>query len=552
MPKLFADLHCHPTFYRYNRMRNSALESSPEFQPWGRAPQDADKMEKGARAATYSQCDPAKLTEAGARLVFCSITPIEKGFFGVTEGPGFGAEVLRLLTGASAWKSALKLASGQRQDAARELVGVLRSPGPVRRAVQQLVMKYGQERLRHFMSNELDYWDEFERELAFLQARDGQQTVGEILRMEDGKQVSQEVEGRYHIVRGADHLKEIIEGSDRDIAFVLNIEGAHTFTIGPDQERVPDAVIMERIEALKALPAPMLFVGIAHHFDNGICGHAHSILDAGELIMDQSRRLGEGFEAENDIGLRVVRELMDLDEGLRDRGGKRILIDCKHMSARVRQQYYEQVIRPYNQAWEQRPAQEQARYPRLPVFFSHAAYSGVATLDEMIAHEPQENDHWHAPPYYAWSINCSDQDVRAIWESGGLFGVCFDQRIAGVGPQQKLDPWHWPRIVINQLFGFIDVIMLDDRLDAEQKRRAWDCVCLGTDYDGFIDPLTIYPTALSLPELAQDLRRALETWRHTRMIEEIGVDTLVEKICWKNIYDFTLRHLPAACGQAPS
>jgi hypothetical protein len=549
MRQRFSDLHCHPSLYPYNRMRNLAAEHSEGFHLWAEMDQDLEKMERGARAASYPQCDPPKMTRANARLAFCSITPIEKGFFGVTEGRGFGAEALRLLSGVTAASSALKLVTESPRAAAQELAGILRAPGPVRAAVQRQVMKYGHARLRHFLSDQLDYWDEFQRELDFLRRRDGVASQGTLRRLVDGQEQAEPVQGRYHLVRDAAHLRQIAEGDADEVAFVLNIEGAHTFTIGPDQERVPDHVIFERIAALKALPTPILFVGLAHHFDNGICGHAHSILDIGELLMDQRRRMGLGFERERDIGMRTTRALLDLDEGLRDLGGKRILIDAKHLSARSRREFYDEIINPYNKMWEQRPAEEQARYPRLPVFFSHAAYSGVASLDELLAHEPQENDHWHAPPYYAWSINCCDEDVRMIWQTGGLFGLCFDQRIAGVGPGQKIDPWHWPRVVMNQIFGFVDVIMLDDRLSAQEKRRAWDCVCLGTDYDGFIDPLSAYPTALSLPALAQDLRRHLETSRHTRQIAEIGVDALVDKICWKNAYDFALRHLPAACGQ---
>ena len=93
----------------------------------------------------------------------------------------------------------------------------------------------------------------------------------------------------------------------------------------------------------------------------------------------------------------------------------------------------------------------------------------------------------------------------------------------------------------------IDVIMLDDRLTKAQKKRAWDCLCLGTDYDGLIDPLSKYPTAMHLPDFAADLEQILEENKHTRYIAEIGVQELVEKICWRNAYEFALKHLPAAC-----
>lgn len=90
--------------------------------------------------------------------------------------------------------------------------------------------------------------------------------------------------------------------------------------------------------------------------------------------------------------------------------------------------------------------------------------------------------------------------------------------------------------------------MLDDRLSDETRRTIWDCVCIGSDYDGFIDPLGCYPTALSLQEFAEDLRSALSAVKHTRMIDALGVDALVDKVCWRNAHAFLQRHFAAACG----
>jgi len=94
------------------------------------------------------------------------------------------------------------------------------------------------------------------------------------------------------------------------------------------------STIEDRIEALRRQPEPVLFLTLAHHFDNGICGHAHSLPAAARLAMDQNKRMYEGFEREGDRGLRIVRELLDLDAALHDRGDRRILLDTKHMSPR--------------------------------------------------------------------------------------------------------------------------------------------------------------------------------------------------------------------------
>ena len=88
------------------------------------------------------------------------------------------------------------------------------------------------------------------------------------------------------------------------------------------------------------------------------------------------------------------------------------------------------------------------------------------------------------------------------------------------------------------------VVFLDDRIPAKEKATVWDCVCIGSDFDGLIDPLSAYPTALAFPQFAEDLEAFLRSISHTRQIEAIGVETLVKKICWQNIHDFALKHMP--------
>lgn len=535
MPRMFADLHCHPTLYGFNHMRNSPAEGdSARNHPWHTPSQNSQAMAAGRRATNYSQCDVAKMSASGLRLCFASITPIEVGFFKASESdPGretsFGGEALKLASGATALRSLTALLRGERGAALDEVTGILRNNGPLRRLVHSLVLRYSQERLKHFLSGRYDYWEEFEEELAYLQRRDGVRSEAQI-QHEDGH--AQAVSGLYHLIRDARHLQEVIEGDDEAVALVLSIEGGHTFSIGPDQERLPEEVIFERVQKLKALPTPILFITLAHHFDNGLCGHAHSIPGVVGALTDQRRRMNEGFEAQDDLGMRVTRSLLDLNEDLEPLGGRRILIDTKHMSPLTRRQYYSRIIDPYNAAHPERP---------IPVLISHGAYSGVATLDEAMANADKETNGWRAGLFNAWGINATDEDVRAVHRSRGLIGLILEERILGTPGQTEREAL--PQVLMQQLGALVDVIMVDHNLSDDEKRRVWDCICLGTDFDGVIDPLTCYPTALSLPTLADDLRAWLSARAQTRFIDDIGVDTLVEKICWRNAYDFAVREL---------
>lgn len=544
MPKLFADLHVHPTLYQFNRMRNDpSFEGDPDrFHPWHVLPSNVKHLAQGERGATYTQASIPKLVAGRCRLAFASITPIEKGFFDGRLAAGskpFALELLKWVTGAVPVIGAAKWAMADKDGALREFAGILRNRGPLRQFVQSVFLKYHRKRVLHLMSEEFDYWDEFLREYDFMVRRNGVVSGTSFELPSDDGPVARQVEGAYHLISDPGQLESIIGGGERDVALVLSIEGAHTLSIGPDQERVDEAVLFERIDALKALPHPILFITLAHHFDNGLCGHARSIPDAAKLVMDQTARMNLGLERENDLGGRVVRGFLGLDDALQDTGQGRILIDCKHMSARARQEYYAEVIGPYN-------ASAEGPAPQIPVIFSHAAYSGVRTLDEQVADLEHEGDGWLVRDYYGWNLNICDDDVRQVFASQGLIGLVFDQRVLGRRPGVKLADRELKHLLFRHLFAVVDVIWQDDRIAAEDRPRVWDCVCLGTDYDGMIDPVAPYATVLSLDDLADDLRTVLVAEQHTRGIAEIGVDELIEKIAWRNAYDLALRHLPWA------
>lgn len=556
MPKLYADLHCHPTLYNFNRMRNHpTVEDNPElFTPWQPGPSSLKHMDAGTRGSTYAQCDYPKLAKADVRLVFASITPIEKEFFGYLSDDErhrpFIWELLRWILLITPLQALGYVLLGRRKKAFQTLVRILQNHGPLRRLIQRLVMGYGFKRIEHLQSTRYDYWDEYEREYAFYVQSDGQTHTTTLEYAQDGQWCEERITGRYELIREREQLQRIIESDEAYpspcIATILTIEGSHVFTMDAELNRVPEDVLFARIEQLKTQEHPILFLTFAHHFNNGLCGHAHSLLDIAGALMDQSERMHEGFEKENDLGLRAVRALLDLNEQLEPLGGRRILLDIKHMSARTRQEYYAEIIRPHRAAYATWDEEKQTRSPQIPIVASHACYAGARSLDELMHNVNLEDDHWHAPPFYAWNINLCDEDIREIYESDGLIGLCFDQRVAGVSPTQRIPLEQWSFLVLQQLFAFADVILLDQERTPEEQKKAWDMLCLGTDYDGFIDPLTAYPTVLSLEQWADDLKRHLESYRHTRFIEEIGVDELVEKIAWRNAYEWTVRHWPTS------
>ena len=472
---------------------------------------------RGGRATRYSQVHPTKMAAGDLRIAFASITPIEKGFFLTTVDPSnWKKEVVALFSGKTLTKTALSLLKKEKQRAGHHATGVLRNNGPFRLMLQRVFMGYSFSRIRFLKSPEFDYWEEYLKEISFY---------------ENG--LDKEVEGwSYRLIDSAEALQECV-ASQKELAMILTIEGAHTFSVKGDDSIEKESIILSRIADLKAQTWPVFFITFSHHFYNGLCGHAKSIMDSGCLIMNQEEGLGEGFTT---LGWRALRELLSIDDKNRDLDGARILIDCKHMSPLGRKQFYENIVTPYNR-------RRSKKREKIPVIISHAAYNTFSTLEELINNIDQEDDDFCREGFLAWGINYCDEDIRIVVQSEGLIGLCFDRRICGVRASDRLTTSFVKNALIKQIIATVEVAWTDESLSKKEKTRIWNCISIGTDFDGLIDPLPRYSSATSLSLFAEDLKEALELASEKYGILEIGVEEIVEKISWRNAYDFGLKHL---------
>lgn len=549
---MYADLHCHPTLYAFNRFRNQPrIEADPSrFHPWADVPASIADLAKGKQASSYPQCTFAQMTAGRLRLAFTSLTPIEKGFLRYADDASrgsFAGAMARLLSGYTLTQTAINLVRGDRQRALREALGLLRADGPLRLLLQKMYTRYDLSRLRFLVSEDYDYWEEFWAEYRFLLAKDGQRESGRIHAKNgvNGKQI----EGTYHVIRDVEQLRQLIEGSESDLAAILSIEGAHVLAIAADESVLPLQTIRERIAALKTMQHPIFYITLAHHFDNGICGHARSIPDVGQAVISQRRRIDQDLERAEDRGLTVLRDLLDLDDDLNDRGQRRILVDIKHMSPRSRRSFYREIITPYLDRYEARQAAgDPPALPKIPLIASHMAYAGVDSLQTLIDNVAREGDQHHVNDYYAWGINLCDEDIRMILRSEGLIGLILDQRVAGVTDGGALGEAEWAEVFYRQILGVVDVVYRDSSLSGPTKRKIWDCLCIGSDFDGMINPFSAFPTVLEYDRLMDALRGLLASAGDRYEIATIGVDRLLEKLAWENAYQLLLRHFPRAAA----
>lgn len=235
------------------------------------------------------------------------------------------------------------------------------------------------------------------------------------------------------------------------------------------------------------------------------------------------------------LGIAAARYLLSLDENnvRRDTLGRRVLIDVKHMGATARRQYYDDIVRPCLQKGDV-----------IPVLASHVGYSGVETLADLEAsYDKEVTDYQVVTGLNAWNINVCDEDIEVIIQTGGLLGFNFDQRIAGQLKKKK----EWKigiELLWNNLRGMLDAVNDSTKLSHAEKVRFWDILTLGTDFEGYIDPLNEYPTALACEKLRTDLISLIQRTVIGAYPAPPGAtaETLADKICFGNVMEFLKKH----------
>lgn len=403
----FADLHCHPNLKTYghsfDRGRHGEKQNVWNYKP----PVFFSKLLNIIAGITrFSQSDFTTLSKGGARIIFASLYPFEKGFFINSAGSG----------PISAWLS-------------------------------DKITDIGYQRVRELQKHS-NYFEDLEREYRFF------------INSRKTYQINDK-EYRWKPMANIKDVKKSLNTLN-EVAVILTIEGAHVFNSGLEEFGRPtsETEILDNIRKVKQWEFPPLFITFAHNFNNDLCGHAHS-LEPIQKFVDQSKGLNSGFTP---LGEKVLHKLLSKENG------NAIYIDIKHMSFTSRQEYFEILTNEYKD-----------RVP--PTIVSHGAVNGLS-----IGQKASNNS---LSGFYETDINFFDEEITHIGKSGGLFAIQFDtRRIA----DKKLVKKH-----IRSLFSNNDVVIAAELIWSQIKHiaevldksqlYAWGTACIGSDYDGTIDPL---------------------------------------------------------------
>lgn len=545
----FSDLHTHNHMRAHFWMQENPdrFRRNESFTPWTVISSNRKGYLKGKMGASYSQADLVKAWNGNIRLTFNSLYPLERQFV-----KGFKTTV-----GKDKWYRFL-------------IAFATTHKLPLRDFIQTAYMRIPDEAVNFFQSSSYDYWESLNRELEFVLTDSGKRiaknkifTPGFFRRVLESKKKRREKlaleidarQAKYLVPKNPKELKQSLQKED-EITMILTVEGAHA--LGTDRASI--AEISRRVKYVKKeWSAPIFFITFAHHFDNKLCGHAHSIPDVGKLLLDQTKRRNEGFNAN---GKRIIRELLSLDKKL-DKDpelGYRILIDIKHMSALSRKEYYEIV----NECFE--------KGDTIPVIGSHCGYSGRKNLDEHIRLQDSERDDYgelcgdesswsknkikefaeNQPQgkFNAWNINLCDEDIEMIVKTGGLFGLSFDQRILGIKSKDD-GSRNGIELIWNNIEAIAKSAHSNPNFTKAEKKSIWKCLTIGTDFEGLIDPPNPYPSVLEFELFAGNLifeieqaRRSPEAKHLSHLKSRNDTEKLVEDLCYNNSKHFVKTNFP--------
>jgi microsomal dipeptidase-like Zn-dependent dipeptidase len=346
--------------------------------------------------------------------------------------------------------------------------------------------------------------------------------------------------------------------TDGNMYLVLTLEGSHNF-YGEHPKDTLDEEIIKNLRRFKQPDAPRIFyLTLTHLAQSVFCTHAYGmkLLKHGDFIPK-----GKGL---TEKGAKVI------EEALSDENNRRILIDIKHMSLLSRLQFYELM---------------ESKFPGVPIIASHmgitgCSYKNMPVMDCEIDSKHDELIVEYYPvkgigdtTFNPWSINLYDEDIEKILLSGGIIGLTLDQRLLGFGmpdpewfsaeeypnarrtfPRQNIEltfesqtedalydtPGKRAALHLRHLCNnILHIVKIGRKIIGEQ---VWNRICIGSDYDGFIDPIDYCITAQHYPTLHQGLTDTLPNMAVKGGIPVADWSEKIDKIMYQNIRNFLQAH----------
>ena len=475
----YVDIHCHPSLkpfsksFKYHPTKQNAQDPNRKNSIWHYSPPNfAEKFVNRIVTLTkFTQTDLTALAKSGTKVVVVALYPFEKHFFG------------------------------------KEVIGIK----GVTDVLVNLAASISQSRMDS-IRNSNDYFTDLMDEYQYYK-----QLHNQVVKIDN-------IIYTYRLVRKFEDIENNLKqetASKKIINIILTIEGGHSFNTGIDMNKdmASPVEVLGNILSIKNWEHRPMFLTLAHHFYNELCGHARSI-SIGAIKKNQNRGLNTGF---TELGFKAVELLLD------NLNGNRIPIDVKHLSTASREAYYHLLDTKY--------ASE-----NIPIIASHGACNGKYSIKEWDKTDFPEHKDW----FCNIDINFYDQELVRIARSNGIFGIQLDERRIGsekaIQESKMLFPNKRKQLNKKALLVWRQVQHIAEVLD-KQKLFCWGIQSIGSDFDGIVDPINGLWTAENMKDLADELLNHAEVYLSKNLIHlndfnRINPQTIVERVMRVNAMEF--------------
>lgn len=463
----YVDMHCHPAVkpYSWSKIKgtHSVKDRKDKTSLWMQdPPKGCDKpLNRWLSLTRFRQSDFTTLTEGNVRIISACLNPIERGLFTVRWPFKFIGKILL-----------------------------------------RFIMLVGYKYIELVKKEKRSYFEALQEEYSFYLQEEGPQG-------EDQRQ--------YRLTRNFHEIQENLEASNI-ISVFFSIEGCHVFNNSGLKPCFPEEKVIENIRKVKKWKYRPLYVSIAHHMNNDLCGHAKSLTPLIEKFIDQNKGLDAGFTC---LGKKVLEILLE-KEG-------RIYIDVKHMSARSRYEYYKILDTKYKGV-------------PIPVLVSHGAVNDRASLEDAVycreSPEDPMDDHGSQAEdvefeFNKGDINFFDDEIIRIRATGGFLGIQIDERRLCSAEQKKLTKrkkrcsaqlYHQAGLVWKQIQHIAEVL-------DKKGEFGWGTATIGSDYDGIVDPPNGFWTSKEFGKLERCLVDHAEDYFNEYSDNKLTTDSNKLKDC---------------------
>lgn len=478
MKRAYIDLHCHPGLkpygksYKYQPPRQNHLNAGRKNSIWHYSPPNfiERQVNKLLTITKFTQTDLTALAKSNCQVVVISLYPFEKHFLKKRVlGFKFISDIL------------VNLAAG----VSHSRIDAIRSHNSY---FEDLNFEYDYYRQLHNFAQKID-------NITFTY-----------------RLTTNYTEVEQNLLKSTETRKII--------SLIPSIEGAHAFETGLllNANSGNEQTVLSNIKTVKNWDYKPLFITLAHHFYNEICGHARS-LTIGLIKDNQNRGLNTDVTP---LGFKVIDSLLD------NTNNKRILIDVKHMSTAARKTYYKLLETTYaNQI--------------IPIIVSHGAVNGRRSIVEWDSKDSVLSD-----SFSPVDINFYDDEIVRIAESKGIFGLQLDERRIASKKAIRSSNVYFPRkksrlrnkaqLIWNQLQHCAELLN-------KHHLFCWDTLAIGSDFDGIVNPIKGLWTCENMndiePYLVEKTQEYLNKNNHLLLpINRISAQEIIDRLLFLNAEAF--------------